>query len=116
MKTIVHIDNSEFFRKQVKTFLEKEGFEVESWAKWEDAAFDLSGGAVSMIITGLTVGDLDGAALIQSMLENFKGPIVVLSSNVDDKLSAKLKALGVKAALPKASNWQEELKPWLPHP
>jgi DNA-binding NtrC family response regulator len=53
IEKIVHIDNSEFFRKLVKNFLTHEGFEVESFDNAEDAGMVISGGQAALRSLGV---------------------------------------------------------------
>jgi DNA-binding NtrC family response regulator len=110
LKTIVHIDNSEFFRKIMKNFLTHEGFEVESFDNAEDAGMAVSGGQASMVITGLAFAGMEAEEFIRRTRENYAGPLVVISSSLDPGKEAALRALGVKAAINKSSPWQETLK------
>jgi two-component system cell cycle response regulator len=110
MKTIIHIDNSEFFRKVMKNFLAKEGFEVEGFDDPEDAIMAISGGQASMVISGLALAGMEAEECIRRIRENYAGPLVVISSSLDPQTASSLMALGVKAALDKSASWQESLK------
>jgi DNA-binding NtrC family response regulator len=110
VKTIIHIDNSEFFRKVVKSFLAKEGFEVEGFDNAEDAAMAISGGQAAMVICGLAFAGMEAADFIRRTRENYAGPVVVISSSLDPQTTSSLKGLGVKAAFDKSGAWQEALK------
>ena len=110
MKTIVHIDNSEFFRKLVKNFLSQEGFEAESFANAEDAGMVISGGQAAMVIFGLAFAGMEAEDFIRRTRENYAGPLVGISSSLDPKREAALRSLGVKAAINKSGPWQEALK------
>ena len=113
MKKVIHVDNSEFFRKHLKSFLEAEGFEVESFDNTQDANFAISGGLADMVIMGLTFSDTDGEAFLLKTVESFAGPVIVLSSSADKKNTDKLVRLGARAALSKSGSWKEGLKPHL---
>jgi two-component system cell cycle response regulator len=113
MNKIIHIDNSEFFRKLMRTFLSGEGFEVESFDTAEDAGMAINGGTASMVITGLAIADMSGETFIQKVAESFAGPIVILSSSINDDQAAALKSLGVRAAINKSGKWKDELLPYL---
>ncbi|MDR1445138.1 MAG: response regulator [Treponema sp.] len=110
MKTIIHIDNSDFFRKVMKNFLTGEGFEVEGFDNAEDAAMAVSGGRASMMICGLAFAGMKAEDFIRRTRENYAGPIVVISSSLDSQTAVSLKALGVKAAFDKSGPWQDALK------
>jgi DNA-binding response OmpR family regulator len=110
MKTIIHVDNSEFFRKLVKNFLSQEGFEVESFDNAEEAGMAISGGAASMVISGLALAGMEAEDFIRRTRENYAGPLVVISSSLDPQREAALRTLGVNAAINKAGPWQKALK------
>jgi len=113
MKKIIHVDNSEFFRKLVKSHLENEGFEVESFSSAQDANMAINGGIVDMVIMGLTFADAQGEDFLTQTLEAFAGPVIVISSSVDDKKKKELLLKGVAAAINKSSPWEQFLKPLL---
>ena len=113
MKKIIHVDNSEFFRKQMKLFLEKEGFEVEGFDNTQEADMAIGGGAMDMVIMGLTFTDSEGDDFLNRTMESYAGPVVIVSSSIDGKKEEKLVDLGVKAAINKSGPWQQALKPHL---
>jgi DNA-binding NtrC family response regulator len=110
VKTVIHIDNSEFFRKIMRTFLAQEGFEVESFDNAEDAGMAISGGLASMVISGLAIAGMEAEDFIRRTREVYAGPLVVISSSLDPQRESALRALGVKAAINKSGPWQEALK------
>ena len=113
MKKIIHVDNSEFFRKLMRSFLEKEGFEVESFDSAQEANFSIGAGSGDMVITGLTFQDIEGEEFVQKIMDSFSGPVIIVSSSVEKSLEEKLIDLGIRAALGKSGNWQEGIKPHL---
>ena len=113
MKSIIHIDNSEFFRKIMRRFLAAEGFEVESFSNAEDANIAISGGSASMVIAGLAIAGAEGEDFIRKVKESYSGPFVILSSSIDPEREEALLALGVKAAISKSGTWQKNLRPLL---
>ena len=114
MKKIIHVDNSEFFRKLMKTFLEAEGFEVESFESAQEAEIVIGAGAADMVIMGLTFADIDGEKFVSRTVESFAGPVIVVSSSADNKeREERLIDLGIKAAIDKSGPWKESLKPYL---
>ncbi|MDR3343402.1 MAG: response regulator [Treponema sp.] len=112
-KKVIHIDNSSFFRKLMWIFLDNEGFEVESFDNWEDAAIAVNGGSADMVITGLALADVSGEIYIKKMVDSYAGPIIVISSSINQETEHTLLALGVKAALGKSEGWKEALRPYL---
>ena len=113
IKKIIHADNSDFFRKLMNSFLQKEGFEVESFENAQEANLAISGGTVDMFIMGLTFADIEGEELLRRASESFSGPIIVVSSSLDKVKEERLIAQGAKAAINKSGPWQEGLKPFL---
>ena len=109
MKKIIHVDNSDFFRKQMRTFLEAEGFEVESHEKAQEANFAIVGGTADMVIMGMTFEDIEGEQFLLQTRENFTGPVAVVSSSMDAEMAKKLIDIGAIAALNKSGHWKEGL-------
>lgn len=113
MKRILHVDNSHFFRKQAAIFLAREGFEVEGFNNGEDASFVVNGSDIAMILCGLSLSDMDGKDFIKRVREYFAGPIIIISSSIENEDDEALRELGVTAALKKSGGWQEALRPYL---
>jgi CheY-like chemotaxis protein len=113
MKKIIHVDNSEFFRKLVSSFLQGEGFEVESFSSAQEASLSIIGGILDMVIMGLTFADANGEEFLNRILESFTGPVIVISASVDENKNKELLAKGVTAAIHKSGPWQQSLKPHL---
>ncbi|MDR0525448.1 MAG: response regulator [Spirochaetaceae bacterium] len=112
MKTIIHVDNSEFFRKLVKTFLGEHGFEVESFDNAEEALGQVSAGQVGLIITGLSFSDMDGNEFIKRIIGYpYIIPIIALTSSQSPQIEYEARRLGVKGWIHKSSAWQEQLLP-----
>lgn len=109
-KHIIHVDNSEFFRKQMRVFLQAEGFEVEGFGSAQEANLAIAAGGADMIILGLTFADIEGEEFIGRVVNSFAGPVIVVSSSVDMAREEKLLAMGVHAALSKVNRWKESLK------
>ena len=110
MKRIIHVDNSDFFRKQMQTFLEGEGFKVEGYESAQEAGFAIAGGTGDIVIMGLTFADHDGEDFVSKVVEAFSGPIIVVSSSVDKETEKRLIEQGVVGAVSKSGNWKEDLR------
>ena len=110
MKKIVHVDNSEFFRKIVRTFLQAEGFAVESFDDTQEASLVIGSGTTDMVIMGLTFSGLKGEDFLAKIRESFEGPVIVISSSLDTKKEKDLFLQGASAAINKSGPWQEHLK------
>ena len=113
MKKIIHVDNSDFFRKLMAAFLQKEGFEVESFDSPQEADMVIGSGSADLVIMGLTFAGIDGPEFLERIKEFYGGPVVVLSSSLEKEKKEKLLSMGANAAINKSGPWQEELKPYL---
>ncbi|MDR0562315.1 MAG: response regulator [Spirochaetaceae bacterium] len=112
MKTIVHVDNSGFFRKLVKTFLFRYGFEVESFNLAKEALGVISGGQVGLILTGLSLPDMEGEEFISRVMDfPYTIPIIAFTSNQTNKTDDELIDLGIKGWVLKTGAWQRHLLP-----
>ncbi|MDR0497808.1 MAG: response regulator [Treponema sp.] len=111
MNHIIHADNSEFFRKLMKSFLVELGLEIKSFAQGEEVINAVKQGGTSYVITGLELADMKGEELIKRLMvlpEHV--PIIIVTSNEKELRSKRLNALGIKAMLSKSENWKDELK------
>ena len=113
MKKVIHVDNSEFFRKLMATFLQAEELEVESYDNAQEASFAIGAGSGDMVVMGLTFSDSEGEEFVGKAVLSFSGPVIVVSASVDKTMEEKLLALGVKAAINKSGPWKDVLKPHL---
>jgi two-component system cell cycle response regulator len=112
MKKIIHVDNSEFFRKLVKAFLDEHKFEAEAFDNAKEALEIVSAGQVGLIITGLSFSDMDGDEFIKRIIgfpETI--PIIALTGNQSPQTEYEARRLGVKGWIHKSSAWQEQLLP-----
>ena len=110
MKHIIHTDNSEFFRKLMKTFLSELGRESENFDRGEDAIASVKEGNAYCVITGLALADMTGEEFIKRLKVLPQTlPIIVVTSSDDEIQAKRLHALGVKAIIKKSGDWQKEL-------
>lgn len=112
MKKIIHVENSDFFRKLVRTFLSERGFLVESFNHGSAALEAINTGEVGLIITGLSFSDMEGSEFIKRAIgypHNI--PIIALTSTQDPETEHLLYELGIKARVLKSGIWQEQLLP-----
>jgi len=111
MKHIIHVDNSEFFRKLMRTFLSEKGLECESLEKGEDAINAVTDGRASFVITGLSLADMSGEEFLKRlMILPQKTPIIVVTSVDEASKHKRLEALGAKSIILKSDDWKNELK------
>jgi len=110
MKHIIHVDNSEFFRKQVKTFLSEKGHYSESYDSGEEAMKAVEAGKVNCVITGLILSDMSGEEFIKRLAVSPKTVVkIVLTASTDEAQYKRLEALGAKAVIQKSSDWKTEM-------
>lgn len=111
---ILHLDNSEFFRKIMKSFLLEKGFGVKSTDNGDEALNLIKTKQCNVIIMGMTFADMDGISFIKTVLSLHSNiPVIVVSSNDAEDEKEKLLALGIKAYVMKSEKWQEKLYPIL---
>ncbi|MDR2393029.1 MAG: response regulator [Treponema sp.] len=114
MKTIIHADNSDFFRKLMKVFLVEQGFLGSCFSHGADALEAINQGDVSVVITGLSLADMDGKEFIKRIYaSSYTGPIIVLTSNNLEAEQQALQYKGVTTCISKSEAWQEQLLPYL---
>ena len=116
MKHVIHVDNSEFFRKLMRSFLSEKGLECESFEKGEDAVNAVAEGKASFVITGLELADMSSEEFLKRLMTlPQKTPIIVVTSSdeaVNDQAAKhkRLEALGVKAIIMKSDDWKTALE------
>ncbi|MCL2181097.1 MAG: response regulator [Treponema sp.] len=111
MNHVIHVDNSDFFRKLMKTFMAEKGLELESFEKGEDAIEAVAGGRAAFIITGLSLADMTGEELLKRLMTlPQKTPVIVVTSSDEAVNNKRLEALGAKAIILKSDNWKAELE------
>jgi len=110
MKHVIHADNSEFFRKLMKTFMAEKGLELESFDKGEEAVQAVSEGKASFVISGLSLADMSGEEFLKRlMILPQKTPVIVVTSSDETVKHKRLEALGVKSIILKSDDWKSEL-------
>ena len=110
MKHVIHVDNSEFFRKLMRSFLSEKGLECESFERGEDAVKAVADGKATFVITGLELPDMSGAEILKRLITlPHKIPIIVVTSSDEAAKHKRLEALGVKAVILKSDDWKTEL-------
>jgi len=109
-KHIIHVDNSEFFRKQLKTYLSETGHYSESFAGGEEAMKAVEEGTVNCVITSLILADMSGEELLKRLAVSSKTVAkIVVTGTHDEAQYKRLEALGVKAVIQKSGDWKAEL-------
>jgi len=111
MGSIIHVDNSEFYRKLMKSYLSELNMETISFESGKEALEEIKNGTSSCVITGLELTDMKGEDFIRQISALNKNiPIIIYSSNADEEQTKELKTYGVIGMVQKTSNWKEELR------
>jgi len=108
---VIHVDNSPFFCKVMKTFLRELGVDSDSFNRGEDVLNVIGTRKVSCVITGLELSDMSGEEFIKQLL--FSGhsmTIIAVTGSGNDMRIQNLSDLGVKATIQKGGNWKEKLR------
>jgi DNA-binding NtrC family response regulator len=80
MAKIFVIDNTLSIRRLMKDILEREGYEVESFATAEEALHEIEKNEPDLVMVDLRLPSMDGITFIKTLEENgFIFPIVVVS-------------------------------------
>ncbi len=109
-KKIIHADNSDFFRKLVKTILSEEGYVTENTDSGAETLTHVEDGSASAIIMGMALKDMSSEELIKNiLLSPRKIPVIILTANDDEAEKEKFLKIGFTAYISKSGNWQEEL-------
>jgi len=110
MKHVIHVDNSDFFRKLMKSFLSEKGLEYEGFDRGEDAVNAVADGRAQFVITGLELSDMSGEEFLKRLMTlPKKTPIIVVTSSDEAAKLKRLEALGVKTIIMKTDDWKAEL-------
>ncbi|MDR0475246.1 MAG: response regulator [Treponema sp.] len=114
MVSVIHVDNSGFFRKMMKIFLSELGLYCESFERGEDVLDAVETRKVSCIITGLELIDMSGEELIRRLLFTAHPmTIIAVTASDDDERIERLADLGVRATIQKGGDWKEKLREYL---
>ena len=87
MGRIIHVDNSEFFRKGMKALLSELALESEGFDRGEDALNAIKAGGVSGVIMGLELSDMSGEEFIKRLTVS----VIRKTENWKDKIRNILK-------------------------
>jgi FixJ family two-component response regulator len=111
MSSVIHVDNSKFFRKMMKIFLTELGLESADYERGEDVLDAVLNGRISCMITGLELPDMSGEELIRrvSLSSPHMTMIAVTGSHDEDRIY-RLYGMGVKGIIQKGGDWKEKLR------
>jgi two-component system cell cycle response regulator len=112
MSRVLHVDNSEFFRKGMKSLLGELAIETEGFDRGEDAIKAIKAGGVSGVIMGLELADMSGEEFIKRLTVSVEPllPVIVVTSDEEDTRVKRLDALGVGAVIRKTDNWKDKIR------
>jgi len=108
---VIHADNSGFFRKVIKAFLEELGIDSDGFERGDDVLNEVGNRKVSCVITGLELADMTGEELIRQL--QYSGhlmTIIAVTSSGNEERIKSLDEMGVKATIQKGGNWKEKLR------
>jgi len=108
---VIHADNSGFFRKVIKVFLDELGIDSMGFEKGDDVLNEVGNRKVSCVITGLELADMTGEELIRQL--QYSGhlmTIIAVTSSGNEERIKILDEMGVKATIQKGGNWKEKLR------
>lgn len=103
-KTILVVDDSVFFRSQIKSFIQQEGYSVVD-AEDGEAAWRIlrkSGQDISLVVTDMEMPRLNGFELTEAIRRDKRFshiPIIALTTLADDKDMERAKRAGVSEYL-----------------
>ena len=99
-KTVLVVDDSTSLRQVVGMTLKSQGFEVIEGCDGKDALTKLDGRKIHLIVSDLNMPIMDGLTFVREVkkLPDYKFvPIIMLTTESDDKLKAEGQAAGLKA-------------------
>jgi len=99
-KTVLIVDDSTSLRQVVAMTLKSQGFEVLEGCDGKDALTKLDGRKIHLIVSDLNMPNMDGLTFVREVKKNatYKFvPIIMLTTESDDKLKAEGQAAGLKA-------------------
>ncbi len=99
-KTILVVDDSTSLRQVVAMTLKSQGFDVVEGCDGKDALTKLDGRKVHLIVSDLNMPNMDGLSFVREVkkLATYKFvPIIMLTTESDEKLKAEGQAAGLKA-------------------
>ncbi|HEX4842853.1 MAG TPA: response regulator [Limnobacter sp.] len=99
-KTVLVVDDSTSLRQVVGMTLKSQGFEVIEGCDGKDALGKLDGRKINLIVSDLNMPNMDGLSFVREVKKRAEYkfvPIIMLTTETDDKLKAEGQAAGLKA-------------------
>ena len=95
MERILIVDDDLTFALMLRTWLAKQGFEVETASSVAAARTALAKGAFSLVLSDMRLPDEDGIALLQWMAgEGVEAPVIVMTSYAEIQNAVRSMKLG----------------------
>ena len=111
MERILIVDDDLTFALMLRTWLAKQGFEVETAASVAAARAALAKGSFSLVLSDMRLPDEDGIALLQWMAgEGVEAPVIVMTSYAEIQNAVRSMKLGASDYVAKPVNPDELLK------
>ena len=102
MKNILLVDDNSIIVQSVERLLGKEGYNVQSATNGKDAVRLMDQMVYDLVVTDLAMPFMDGTELIKYITGKYEDmPIIVISSNQDEKRKMECYALGIENFLTK---------------
>ncbi|MCI7140448.1 sigma-54 dependent transcriptional regulator [Alistipes sp.] len=111
MERILIVDDDITFALMLRTWLAKQGFEVETASSVAAARTALAKGSFSLVLSDMRLPDEDGIALLQWMAgEGVEAPVIVMTSYAEIQNAVRSMKLGASDYVAKPVNPDELLK------
>lgn len=108
MERILIVDDDLTFALMLRTWLAKQGFEVETASSVAAARTALAKGAFSLVLSDMRLPDEDGIALLQWMAgEGVEAPVIVMTSYAEIQNAVRSMKLGASDYVAKPVNPDE---------
>jgi len=99
--TILVVEDNDFVRMQVVTFLKEAGYATVEATDGE-VALDLMNNDISLAVVDVRMSPMDGFEFItMSQLQGFKTPVVLVTGDQDNTMLERAQRLGVATVLMK---------------
>ncbi len=112
MFSILHIDNSSFFRNMVKQTFEETGYKLLFATDVTSALDVLKNSSVDLIITGIEIKGGGGQTLLQKLNSSIYSniPVVVVASTDSIEIRQQMFSLGVIDYIEKSATFSKKLR------
>lgn len=105
-KRLLICDDSSFSRKTIRKAVPEDlDLEISEASSGEDAVAACAAGEVDLLFLDLNMPGLDGFDVLGKLQEQqFSGPIIVVTANIQSAPAKRAKALGARAVVQKPIN------------